>query len=194
MITRTAPEKEAFQRLARDHLSALYTTAQRLVGDDAEDLVQETLLRAYRSFDTLKVPGAARGWLRAILLNVFRDHLRKRGRSTEEVSVEDVEEFSLYRVIADEDPFPYSDTLHLDFLAAFGRDDVRRVLLRLPVIYRAPLVLHYVEGYSTKEIARLVDAPLGTVLARLHRGRKLFEKEMWNYAEENGLLHEEAIT
>jgi RNA polymerase sigma-70 factor (ECF subfamily) len=86
------------------------------------------------------------------------------------------------------DPLPYSDTLHLDFLRAFGKDDVREVLMRLPVLYRAPLVLRYIDGFATKEIARMLDAPLGTILARLHRGRKQFEIEMWAYAEETGLL------
>ena len=83
---------------------------------------------------------------------------------------------------------PYSDTLHQDFLTAFGKDDVREVLLRLPEIYRAPLVLKYMDGFVTKEIARMLDVPLGTVLARLHRGRKRFEQEMWAYAEEASLL------
>jgi len=67
------------------------------------------------------------------------------------------------------------------------------VLLRLPPIYRAPLVLRYVEGYSTKEIARLLSLPLGTVLAQLHRGRKLFERSLWEYAESEGLLEKEAV-
>jgi RNA polymerase sigma-70 factor (ECF subfamily) len=186
-------EKEAFQALARANLAGLYAMARRLVGNDAEDLVQETLLRAFRSFGSLKEPGAGSGWLKAILVNAFRDRLRKEGRSVREVAMEDIDEFSLYRTVAEEDPFPYSDTLHLDFLHAFGPEDVRAVLLRLPEIYRAPLVLRYVEGFATKEIARLLEAPLGTVLARLHRGRKLFERQMWSYAEEMGMLKQEAV-
>jgi RNA polymerase sigma-70 factor (ECF subfamily) len=67
------------------------------------------------------------------------------------------------------------------------------VLLRLPEIYRAPLVLRYMDGFSTKEIASMLETPLGTVLARLHRGRKRFERELWDYARENGLLAREAI-
>jgi RNA polymerase sigma-70 factor (ECF subfamily) len=185
--------REAFQVLARASLPGLYAMARRLSGDDAEDLVQETLLRAFRSFDTLKEPGAGVGWLKAILVNVFRDRLRKEARSVREVAMEDIDEFSLYRTVAEEDPFPYSDSLHLDFLQAFGREDVRSVLLRLPEIYRAPLVLRYVEGFATKEIARLLEAPIGTVLARLHRGRKLFERHMWSYAEEMGMLEREVV-
>jgi RNA polymerase sigma-70 factor, ECF subfamily len=60
--------------------------------------------------------------------------------------------------------------------------------MRLPVLYRAPLVLRYMDGFATKEIARMLDSPLGTILARLHRGRKRFETEMWTYAKETGLL------
>jgi len=180
--------KESFQRLATAELAGLYSLARRLVRDEAEDLVQETLLRAYRSFGTLKQDGAAGPWLRSILVNVFRDQLRRQARSVEELPVEQVEEFSLYQTLVEQDPLPYSDTLHHDYLRAFGNEDVREVLLRLPEIYRAPLVLRYMSGFATKEIARMLDTPLGTVLARLHRGRKRFEREMWVYAQENGLL------
>src|SRR5205809_8047007 len=180
--------KEAFQELVRKELPGLYSLSRRLVRDGAEDLVQETLLQAYRAFESLKEEEAGGRWLKTILVNVFRDHLRKRARSVEEVAVGDLDDFSLYRTLVDEDPLPYSDSLHADFLGAFGRDDLREVLMRLPEIYRAPLVLRYMDGFSTKEIARLLDAPLGTILARLHRGRKQFERAMWTYAEETKLL------
>jgi RNA polymerase sigma-70 factor (ECF subfamily) len=182
------PIERRFQELVRPELAGLYSLAARLTADDPEDLVQECLLHAYRSRESLREPRAAGRWLRAILLNAWKDRLRKRGRSPHEVALEEVEEFSLYRKIAEDDPFPYSDSLHLDFLNAFGEDDVRAVLLRLPMHYRAPLVLRYMEGFATKEIAHALDTPLGTILARLHRGRKLFEKQMWEYAVEKGLL------
>jgi len=190
----TDPERRtAFQRLAREQIPRLYATARRFEGAaGAEDLVQECLLRAYRAFDTLNADDAGPAWLQAILANVFRDRLRKRRHAVNEVPVDDVESFSLYRAVAEEDPFPYSDTLHLDFLHAFGREDVEAVLARLPEIYRLPLILRYMHDFSTKEIARVLEAPLGTVLARLHRGRKLFEHEMWTYAEETDLLATEA--
>jgi RNA polymerase sigma-70 factor (ECF subfamily) len=184
--------KEAFQAIATAELRTLFSLARRLVRDGAEDLVQETLIRAYRSFGTLKQDEAVASWLKSILVNVFRDDLRKRARSVEETPVEEVEGFSLYRTLVEVDPFPYSDTLHLDFLRAFGKDDVREVLLRLPEIYRAPLVLCYMDGFATKEVAHMLEVPLGTILARLHRGRKRFETEMWAYAEETGLLVEGA--
>lgn len=185
---RTETSESRFETLARAAIPRLYALARRLTDDGAEDLVQESLLRAYRAFRTLEDPEAGEAWLRRILVNVFRDRLRKEARNVDEVPVENVDDFSLYRTLAEEDPFPYSDDLHLDFLHAFGREDVRAVLLRLPVRYRAPLVPRYIEGFSTKEIARLLELPLGTVLAQLHRGRKLFERELWDYANQAGLL------
>ncbi len=182
--------RERFRVLAEDQLPRLYTIAKRLVGDDAEDAVQDTLLKAYRGYDRLEHRAAGPAWLTSILVNVCRDRGRARARAPQEVSIEAVGEFSLYRKIADEDPFPYSDSLHLDFLEQFGSEDVRAVLARLPDLYRIPLVLVYVDGLATKEVAHVLDAPLGTVLARLHRGRKLFERMLWEYAEETGLLKE----
>jgi RNA polymerase sigma-70 factor, ECF subfamily len=178
--------------LAETQLPRLYAIARRLVGDEAEDAVQDALLKGYRAFDRLEHEAAGPAWLTSILVNVCRDRGRARARAPMEVSLDDVEEFSLYRKIADEDPFPYSDSLHLDFLEQFGREDVRAVLERLPDRYRIPLVLVYVDGLATKEVARLLDVPLGTVLAQLHRGRKLFERELWEYAETKGLLVEPA--
>ena len=183
--------KDAFQGLAIAELPALYSLARRLVRDGAEDLVQEALLQAFRAFGTLKDDAAAGRWLKTILVNVFRDQLRKRSRSVDERPMGDLSDFSLYRTLVDEDPFPYSDTLHADFLQVFDSEDLREVFLRLPDIYRIPLVLRYIDGFATKEVARLMDAPLGTILARLHRGRRLFEREMWAYAQESGLLTKE---
>jgi RNA polymerase sigma-70 factor, ECF subfamily len=184
--------KERFRLLAEEQLPRLYTIARRMVGDEAEDAVQDALLKAYRAFDQLEHAGAAPAWLASIVVNVCRDRGRARARAPVEVSIESVGEFSLYRKIADEDPFPYSDSLHLDFLEHFGPEELREVLERLPDRYRIPLVLVYVDGFATKEVARLLDAPLGTVLAQLHRGRKLFELQLWDYAEEKGFLLEEA--
>jgi RNA polymerase sigma-70 factor (ECF subfamily) len=183
--------RDAFQGLAIAELPALYSLARRLVRDGAEDLVQEALLQAFRAFGTLKDDAAAGRWLKTILVNVFRDQLRKRSRSVDERPMGDLSDFSLYRTLVDEDPFPYSDTLHTDFLQVFDSEDLREVLIRLPDIYRIPLVLRYIDGFATKEVARLMDAPLGTILARLHRGRRLFEREMWTYAQESGLLTKE---
>lgn len=187
-----ADQKEHFRLLAEQQLPRLYSIARRLVGEDAEDVVQECFLRAYRKFDQLEDADSAQAWITAILVNCCRDRGRTIAREPEQVNLDEIEKFSLYRKITDEDPFPYSDSLHLDFLQQFGSDDVREVLLSLPDIYRIPLVLVHMDGWSTKEVAKIAGAPLGTILARLHRGRKLFEKRMWEHAVENGLLKEGA--
>ena len=182
----------SFRDLAREQLPRLLSLARRLVGNDAEDVVQDCLLKAYQKFDQLHDPAAAPAWLTSILVNCCHDRARARARQPEEIDFDQVERFSLYRKIAYEDPFPYSDSLHLDFLAGFSREDVRAVLMRLPEKYRIPLVVVYMDGYLARELAEMLDVPLGTVLARLHRGRKLFETQMWEYAEQNGLLKEVA--
>lgn len=187
------PGRPSFQEVALEQLPGLYALARYLTDrdGDAEDLVQEALLKAYRSFDSLEDPAAAGGWLRVILTNIWRDRIRKRRRSPREVPIDDVEDFSLYTTLVEEDPFPYSDSLHLDFLGSFCREDVHLVLRRLPDLYRVPLALRYIEGFATREIADMLGTPLGTTLARLHRGRKLFERMMWEYAKELGVLEPE---
>lgn len=184
--------RPAFQTLAREQLPRLLSMARRMLGEEGEDAVQDCLLKAYCKYDQLGDPAAAPSWLTTILVNCVRDRARARAR-VPEVAVEDMEDFSLYRTIADEDPFPYSDSLHLDFLAGFGPEDLREVLMRLPEHYRIPLVVVYMEGYKARELAEMMDIPLGTVLARLHRGRKLVERELWTYAEETGRLLGEPV-
>jgi RNA polymerase sigma-70 factor (ECF subfamily) len=183
---------ERFRELAREQLPRLYSLARRLVGDDAEDAVQDCLLKGFQRFDQLADAAAAPAWLTSILVNCCRDRIRAKVRRPDEIDFEEMERFSLYRKIAYEDPFPYSDSLHLDFLAGFGVEDVRAVLMRLPELYRIPLVLVYMDGFLAKEVARMLGVPLGTVLSRLYRGRKLFERQLWDYARDSGLLREGA--
>jgi RNA polymerase sigma-70 factor (ECF subfamily) len=185
-----ADDGERFRTLAREQLPRLYSVARRLVGEEAEDAVQDCLLKAFQRFGQLHRPAAGPAWLMSILVNCCRDRGRANARRPEEIDFAEVEQFSLYRKIAYEDPLPYSDSLHLDFLDEFGPEDVRAVLLRLPARYRIPLVLVYMDGYLAKEAAGMLDVPLGTVLAQLHRGRKLFEKHLWDYATSCGLLRE----
>jgi RNA polymerase sigma-70 factor (ECF subfamily) len=183
-------QRVSFRELASAQIPRLYSIARRLVGDDADDVVQECLLKGFQRYGQLKSVESGPAWLTSILVNSCRDHARADARRPQEIDFDEAERFSLYRKIAYEDPFPYSDSLHLDFLGEFGPEDVQAVLLRLPLLYRIPLVLVYMDGFLAKELARMLDVPLGTVLARLHRGRKLFEKQLWEYAEETGLLKE----
>lgn len=181
--------KTRFREVVRPHLPWLYGLACRLSGRDAEDLVQDCLVRAYRSFDQLRDEAAAAAWLRQILVNLVRDAARRESRQADEILVDEVDEsYSLYRKLVDEDPLPYSDSLHLDFLACFTVEDVWAVLDRLPPHYRTPLVLVHMYGVPTREAARALDLPKGTLLSQLHRGRKRFEQELWEYAVANDLL------
>lgn len=186
----TTMSRPEFGQVARPHLPWLYSLARRMVGDAdaAEDLVQKALVKAFRGYANLRDLEALPAWLKQILLNCCRDHLRSEARAPDEESIDDLEGYSLYRTLAVEDPLPYSDSLHLDFLSSFGIEDVWAVLARLEPLYRIPLVLVHMEGYSTKETAALLEVPLGTLLSRLHRGRKRFERELWDYAEERDLL------
>jgi RNA polymerase sigma-70 factor, ECF subfamily len=184
-------QERQFGAVAREQLPWLYSLARRLAGEAAEDAVQECLVKAYRGFDGLRDVQAAPAWFRQILLNCIRDRYRREaGLPREEPVDPQVDDYSLYRQIAEQDPWPYSDTLHLDFLRSFEESDVWDVLDRVKPMYRVPLVLVHMEGFTTKQVARMFGVAQGTVLSWLHRGRKLFERELWSYAVEHDLLAE----
>lgn len=183
-----------FAEVVRDHLDRLYGYCVRLAGNpaDAEDLVQETLVRAMRAYPGLREREHLKGWLFAIATNAWRDQGRRRMREVPTVPIDSVdadgEEFSLFTTIAMEDPFPYSDELHLDFLRLFRDDDVSRVFGSITPAFRLPLILTVVHGFACKEAAAILGIPLGTLLSRLHRGRKQLERGLWEYAVANGLV------
>jgi RNA polymerase sigma-70 factor (ECF subfamily) len=182
-----------FADVAREQLDGLYGYCVRLTNDrtEAEDLVQDTLLRAMRAYPGLRDEARAKGWLFAIATNAWRDLCRARGRTLPTVSLDSHDpddDFSLFATLAIEDPFPYSDELHLDFLRLFRDQDVQDVFARINPVFRAPLILTTIHGFSCKEAAAILDTPLGTLLSRLHRGRKQLERGMWDYAVRNGLV------
>jgi RNA polymerase sigma-70 factor (ECF subfamily) len=187
-------ERRPFADVARDHLDRLYGFCVRLTNNpsDADDLVQETLVRAMRAYNGLRDESRAKGWLFAIATNAWHDLFRSRGRQVATVPFDpidaDGDEFSLFETIAIEDPFPYSDELHLDFLRLFRDDDVRAVFGSITPVFRLPIILTVVHGFSCKEAAAILDIPLGTLLSRLHRGRKQLERGLWEYAVTNGLV------
>jgi RNA polymerase sigma-70 factor (ECF subfamily) len=121
-----SPSAKRFRVLAERELPRLYGLARRLVGDEAEDVVQDCLLRAYRSFAQLEREQASRQWLTNILVNCCRDLWRQRGRRVEQVELAEVDEFSLFRKIADVDPFPYSEFAEelRGFLASHAQDEL----------------------------------------------------------------------
>jgi len=179
-----------FEELTLPHLAALYRFALKLTGDPAaaEDLVQETYLRALRGFASLRDHGAARGWLFQILSRLVTDRHRVAGREVPLPPAEELDRFSLYDLISEEDPLPYSNRLHEDFLGQFRDEEVRAALLALPEAFRVPLVLLYTEGMTYREMADVLGCPVGTVMSRLHRGRKILERELWECARKRGLV------
>ena len=176
-----------FETIVRPHLDYLYALAVRLCGNRAlaEDVVQDALLRAFRGLTKLRNRERPRLWLTRVLTTAFHDRLRAE-QTRDTVSVD--EDFDLFDKIVEEDPFPYSDRVHLDFLELFDDMKIIEVLQRLHPSHRVALILAYVYEYKTREIAALMDKPLGTVLAWLHRGRKQLELDLWEYASRNRLL------
>jgi RNA polymerase sigma-70 factor (ECF subfamily) len=187
-----APIGPSFADIVGAHLERLYGYCLRLTGDAgaAEDLVGETLLRATKGYPDLRDPEHVKGWLFVIATNAWRDQGRARARELETARLDDVadDDFSLYQVLAVEDPFPYSDQLHLDFLRLFREEDVQLVLAALHPTFRIPLLLTVVHGFSCREAATILGIPLGTVLSRLHRARKQIERGLWDYAVRNRLV------
>ena len=181
---------ETFEAFASPHLEYLYALARRLCGqpEAAEDVVQEALLRAYRGLPQLRNREHPRLWLTKVLTSVAMDRFRREADHDRSVSLDDERRFSLFDALVEEDPFPYSDRLHLDFLDLFDDEKLIAVLQRIPPVQRTALVLAYVHGYKAREIAEMTASPLGTVLARLNRGRKQLERSLWEYASERGLL------
>jgi RNA polymerase sigma-70 factor (ECF subfamily) len=150
---------QRFEAEALPHLRSLYGTAFRMTRNahDAEDLVQETFLRAYRAFDGFTPGSNIRAWLYTILHRVRTDAFRRSSRSPRTVE------------LADEGPAvpPPQDAL------AQGGEDLARALETLPDVFRSAVVLRDVEDFSYQEIARILDVPMGTVMSRIHRGRAL---------------------
>lgn len=191
-----APEAaSSFATLVEPHLDYLYAFARKLCGERtaAEDLVQDALVRAFQAHESLRNRERPRYWLTKVLLSASADRWRKEAPHEKDVPLED-ERFSLFDTLVEEDPLPYSDRLHLDFLDLFDDENLIASLQQIHAPHRTALVLAYVYGYKAREIAELTGTTTGTVLARLHRGRKQLEKALWEYAKQHGLLKGETRT
>jgi RNA polymerase sigma-70 factor (ECF subfamily) len=191
----TSETADSFVAVVEPHFAYLAAFARKLSGERAaaEDLVQEALIRAFRARESLRNRERPRYWLTKILLSAFADSTRKQAAHDQDVRLDD-ERFSLFDTLVEEDPFPYSDRLHLDFLELFDDENLTAALQRIHAAHRTALVLAYVYGYKAREIAELTGTTTGTVLARLHRGRKQLEKALWDYARQRGLLKGESRT
>jgi RNA polymerase sigma-70 factor (ECF subfamily) len=148
---------------------------------DAEDLVQEALLSAYKGFDRFEAGTNLRAWLYRILTNSFINSYRKKKRRPELVDVEDVDETYVYRGVGEHVPSAESE-----FIESLPDVAVQEALDDLPDRYRLPVILADVEGFKYKEIAEILDIPVGTVMSRLHRGRGALRTALGGLAEANG--------
>ena len=179
-----------FERDALQYSKQLYSAARNPA--DAEDLVQETFLKAYRAYDTFQEGTNLKAWLYRILTNTYINKYRKESRRPNEVDLGDVEDLYLYRRIGSEDTAEVSRTTEDRVLDGLVESDIKAAVEELPENFRLPVLLADLEGFSYKEIADILDIPIGTVMSRLHRGRKAMQKRLWEYASRRGLLPEDA--
>jgi RNA polymerase sigma-70 factor (ECF subfamily) len=179
--------KERFERDVLPLLPSLYSAALRLTRNpsDAEDLVQETYLRAYRGFSGFQEGTNLRAWMYRILTNTFINSYRKRQRQPQTVSDEDIEDWYLYDRLGGS---AAEESAEASVLERIPDEDVQRALEALPEQFRMAVWLADVEGFSYKEIAEILDVPIGTVMSRLHRGRKSLQKALWESVRERGLV------
>jgi len=178
-------DRAAFARQAMAHAPSLYAAAMRMTRNraDAEDLLQETMLRADRSRDTFEHGTNLRAWLFRILTNTFISRYRARQRRPRETELPDVEDLALYRRIGG-----LTTSAEDQLLDVFPAIEVRRALEDLPEVFLMPVLLCDVEGFSYREIADILEVPIGTVMSRLHRGRRALHSALLQYAVDNRLI------
>ena len=179
---------DEFEAEALRHLDALYRTALRMTRSeaDAEDLVQETYIRAFRFRDQFTLGTNMKAWLFRILTNTFINTYRRKAAQPEVTDLEGVDEFSLYRRMADDRAASSSPDPEAELLSRVVDTEVTDALEELPEKFRTTVLLD-VEGFSYKEIAEMLGIPIGTVMSRLHRGRKFLQKRLYDLARERGI-------
>ena len=171
-----------------EHMPALYSAALRMTRNpaDAEDLVQETYLKAYRAFDSFAEGTNLKAWLYRILTNTYINAYRASKRRPEVSDVEDVEDLYLYhRLVGGDGTGRSAEEIALE---GFTDDEVKAAIESLPDAFRIAVLLADVEGFSYKEIAEITDVPIGTVMSRIHRGRRALQKALHEFAEARGLV------
>lgn len=182
-------DQAKFADEAMQYAPQLYSGALRMTRNqaDAEDLVQDTYLRAYRSFHTFQEGTNLRAWLFRIMTNAYINRYRAKQRRPQETDLADVEDLYLYRRLGAMESAAASLSAEDEFLDMFTDDEVKEALESLPENFRLPVLLADVEGFAYKEIAELLEIPIGTVMSRLHRGRKAMHKALYDFAEARGL-------
>ena len=183
-----------FEDDALQYSRQLYSAAMRMTRNaaDAEDLVQETYLKAYRAYHTFEAGTNLKAWLYRILTNTYINKYRKESRRPSEVDLGTVEDLYLYRRLGSEESAEAARTTEERVLDGLVESDVKAAVEELPEAFRMPVLLADLEGFSYKEIAEILDIPIGTVMSRLHRGRKAMQKRLWEFARQRGLLPEDA--
>jgi RNA polymerase sigma-70 factor (ECF subfamily) len=185
---------DPFETEALSFLDALYRTALRMTRSEAEaeDLVQETYIRAFR-FRHQFTPGTnLKAWLFRILTNTFINQYRRKAARPDTTELDDVEESILYRHMRDVSPGSASPDPEAELIDNTHSSEVKDALEALPEKFRTTLLLD-VEGFSYKEIAEMLDIPIGTVMSRLHRGRKFLQKRLYDLARDRGIVAARAM-
>jgi RNA polymerase sigma-70 factor (ECF subfamily) len=181
--------EERFEQEVLPMMRDLYGAALRLTRNptDAEDLLQETYLRAYRGFGGFEPGTNLRAWLYRILTNAFINIYRKRQREPQTISDDELDEWYLYDRLGGRETEPSAESRVLE---ALPDRDVQEAVQSLPEQFRLAVLLADVEGFSYREIAEILQVPIGTVMSRLHRGRKTLERRLWDVVRERGLVRD----
>jgi RNA polymerase sigma-70 factor (ECF subfamily) len=182
-------DQATFADQAMQYAPQLFSAALRMTRNraDAEDLLQETYLKGFRSFHTFTDGTNLRAWLFRILTNTYINRYRAKQRRPDETDLEDVEDLYLYRRLSTLDDPSRGLSAEDSLMEMLADDEVKAALEGLPDNFRLPILLADVEGFSYKEIAEMLDIPIGTVMSRLHRGRKSMQKTLYEYALARGL-------
>jgi RNA polymerase sigma-70 factor (ECF subfamily) len=183
-------DQAQFSELAMEYMGSLYSAALRMTRNpsDAEDLVQETYLKAYRAFGSFKEGTNLKAWLYRILTNTFINSYRARKRRPEQTDIDDVEDLYLYRRLGGLEAASAGRSAEEEVLDHFTEGEVKAAVEALPEQFRMAVLLADVEGFSYKEIADILDIPIGTVMSRLHRGRKALQKTLHEFGMRRGLV------
>ena len=183
-------DQARFTEVAMEHMPGLYSAALRMTrnASDAEDLVQETYLKAYRSYATFQDGTNLRAWLYRILTNTYINSYRAAKRRPEVTDVEDVEDLYLYKRMGGSGDARTGRSAEDEALDTFTDDVVKSALEELPEAFRMAVLLADVEGFSYKEISEITDVPIGTVMSRIHRGRRALQKTLHQVAAARGLV------
>lgn len=180
-----------FEKDAMQYAPQLYSAALRMTRNpaDAEDVVQETFLKAYRGYHTFQEGTNLKAWLYRILTNTYINRYRKKTRRPQEVELGELEDLYLFKRLNETGSTGGATrSTEEEVLERFGDDDIKEAVESLPEHFRLPVLLADVEGFSYKEIAEILDVPIGTVMSRLHRGRKALQLRLFDFAKEHGLV------